>query len=138
MPYEIVFSRQVAIADSELYINDCCAGGDVVLGALLPALRERYGDLHMIQEDWGWFIWFPLEGSTMAVEVSLQDPAASQFCMHLTSRTRRFWRGDRIDDTPQLEQLRDLVVTVLGAWLGHALTAAQVDANYMPIDGVRR
>ena len=41
MPYELVFTKQLSVANPGRYINDCCVGGDVVSAALLPALEAR-------------------------------------------------------------------------------------------------
>ncbi len=54
MPYILSFVKRVEVVDRQQYINECCIGGNVVLKQLLPALRERYGDLMSEQEDWGW------------------------------------------------------------------------------------
>ncbi len=133
MPYEISFIKQLEIAPGVRYTNDCCIGGDVVLDALLPALRERYGELHAIQEDWGWFIWFPVGGKELAIDVGTRDPAINEFCIHLSSRIRRFLRADIIEDTADLEQLRELVVTGLTGWLGSVPAVERLDNKYMPI-----
>ena len=62
------------VVDRELYINDCCIGGDVVLQVLLAELRKIYDDLMTNQEDWGWFAWFRDGNVRLAVDVFCDDP----------------------------------------------------------------
>ncbi|MCL2524765.1 MAG: hypothetical protein FWF20_04550 [Betaproteobacteria bacterium] len=134
MPYIIGFVKPVQIADSERYINDCCIGGDIVLDWLLPTLRERYGgDLQSSQEDWGWFVWFEQSGVKLAVDVHTDDSKRGEFRLHLTSRKPRFLLGAKIQDAPELEQLRDLVLSRLQSWPVERFNIEQVDEKYMPI-----
>lgn len=134
MPYIISFVRPVQISDREQYINDCCIGGDVVLDRLLPALRERYGsDLLSNQEDWGWFAWFQQAGIKLAVDIHTNDHALGEFQVHLTSRRPRLLLSAKVQDTAQLEQLRELVVSQLQAWSVERLEVERVDEKYMPI-----
>jgi hypothetical protein len=135
MPYIIRFAKPVQIADSEQYINDCCIGGDVVLDRLLPALREHYGsDLQAIQEDWGWFVWFEQSGVKLAVDVHTDDHALGKYQVHLTSSRPRRWLGAKIQDTPDLERLRELVLTQLQSWPVERLQSERVDDKYRPIE----
>ena len=134
MPYVIAFVKPVQVADLEQYINDCCVGGDIVLDRLLPSLRERYGnDLQSNQEDWGWFAWFEESGVKLAVDVHTNDHALGEFQLHLTSRRPRFLLGAKVQDTAELEQLRDLVVSQLQSWPVERLTVERVDEKYMPM-----
>jgi hypothetical protein len=115
MPYEIAFTRQVAISDREQYINECCVGGDAVIDRLLPAVRERYQDIETNQEDWGWFIWFKKGAVKLAIDVHTDDGDAGEFRIRLTSQTKRFL-GYKEEDTPELEELRALVESELLSW----------------------
>jgi hypothetical protein len=134
MPYIVSFTKPVSITDRERYINDCCIGGDIVLDRMLPALRERYGaDLQMNQEDWGWFAWFQQSGVKLAIDVHTKDHERGEFQLHLTSRRPRFLLGAKIQDTPELEQLRELVVSLLRAWAVERLEVERVDDKYMPL-----
>ncbi|MFG6463284.1 hypothetical protein ACG04Q_17055 [Roseateles sp. DXS20W] len=127
MPYTLTFSKQVEIADTDLYINDCCIGGDVVLDRLLPALREKYGnDLRPNQEDWGWFVWFDDGPIKLAVDVSADDDR-SKFQMQLTSRRPRFILSDKVEDGAELEALRELIVRRLTDWPVSKLTVEWVN-----------
>lgn len=127
MPYKLTFSKQVEIADTDLYINDCCIGGDVVLDRLLPALRAKYGnDLQSNQEDWGWFVWFEDGPIKLAVDVSADD-ACSKFQMQLTSRRPRFILSDKVEDGAELEALRELIVRRLTDWPVSKLTVERVN-----------
>ncbi len=134
MPYVVGFIKSVQITDPEQYINDCCIGGDIVLDRMLPTLRERYGDdLQSNQEDWGWFAWFEQSGVKLAVDVHTNDHSLGEFQLHLTSRRPRLLLGARIQDTPELEQLRELVVSQLQSWSVERLTVERVDEKYMPV-----
>lgn len=129
MPYTLTFSKQVAIADASLYINDCSIGGDVVLDQLLPALREKYGDrLQSNQEDWGWFAWFEDGPIKLAVDISTGDDR-SQFQMLLTSRRPRVILSDKVEDGAELEALRELLVQRLTAWPVSNLTVERVNES---------
>lgn len=134
VPYIVTFTRPVSVADRQSYINECCVGGDVVLDRLLPSLRERYGsDLASVQEDWGWFVWFEAAGVKLAIDVHTHDPAAGEFQVHLTSRRPRRLFGSKVEDTPELEELRELVLGRLLSWPVEIFAVERVDAKYMPV-----
>ena len=116
MPYELHFTWPITITDRDQYINECCVGGDVIVDELLPVIRDRYGEvLDTGQEDWGWFIWFRKGDVGLAVDVFTEDAERGEFNVHLTSRTKRFLFRNKIVDTPELEELRTLVVSELAA-----------------------
>ena len=115
MPYEIAFTRLVPIADPDQYINPCCVGGDVVVDALLPAVRARYDDIQTNQEDWGWFIWFKKGKVKLAIDVHTDDGEAGEFRIRLTSQIKS-WITYKEVDTPELEELRAFVERELAAW----------------------
>ena len=126
MPYEIAFTRPVAITiDRDQYINECCVGGDVVVDALMPAVRARYTDIQSNQEDWGWFIWFKNGAVKLAIDVFSDDGDAGKFRIRLTSQTKRFI-GYKEADTPELDELRALVESELKKW---SATDIAVDAD---------
>lgn len=135
MPYAISFTKPVVIAAREHYINDCCVGGDIVIERLLPALRDRYGDLQSNQEDWGWFAWFEHEGVKLAVDVFTNDEQTGEFQLHLTSRIPRLLLTAKVQDTPELQALRELVTKELATWQVARLEVAHVDENYKPVAG---
>lgn len=118
MPYELSFTAPVQAGDPAVYINDCCWGGDVIRDRLLPIISRRYGGVMTEQEDWGWFIWFREGQTKMAVDIFCDDIQARQFRVRLTSRQRKWLFLDRIVDTPQLDELRQSVVTCLSQWVG--------------------
>ena len=128
MPYELSFTKRVPVIDRELYINACCVGGDVVVNRLLPAVRARYAGIQTNQEDWGWFIWFRQGHVRLAVDVFTDDPDEGVFRVLLTSRTRRLLVLDTVVDTPELEDLRALVVAELTAWAGAQVSIAHLDS----------
>ena len=129
MPYEVSFTKRVAIQDREDYINDCCVGGDAVRDRLLPAVQARYGDVDTNQEDWGWFIWFRKGHVSLAVDIFTDDPEKGDFRIHLTSREKRLLVFDDAVDTPELEELRTLVVADLSDWVGHDVQSALVSVD---------
>lgn len=133
MPYALRFTKPVVITAREHYINDCCVGGDIVIERLLPALRDRYGDLQSNQEDWGWFAWFEQDGVKLAVDVFTNDEQTGEFELHLTSRMPRLLLAGKVQDTPELEALRELVAQELAAWHVTRLEVAHVDENYKPV-----
>ena len=122
MPYEIAFTKPVVIVDREQYINECCVGGDIVSDALLPAIRQRYGEPDHNQEDWGWFIWFHEGDIRLSVDIFTDDADAGEFRIMLTSAKKRWLTWDRSTNTPELEQLRDLVVAELTKWQATGMT----------------
>ena|SRR5687767_298774 len=133
MPYALSFTRPVVIVARDHYINDCCVGGDIVLERLLPALRDRYGDLQSNQEDWGWFAWFEHAGVKLAVDIFTNDEQTGQFQLHLTSRMPRLLLAAKVQDTPELEALRELVVGELASWPVGRIEVGRVDENYHPL-----
>jgi len=129
MPYQLSFTHPVAIVNRADYINECCVGGDIVLDQLLPALRERYGEVAADEEDWGWFAWFDEGNVRLAVDVFTDDPEAGAFRIHLTSRTRRLLVVAKAVDTPELDVLRDIVVDALAAWIGSRPSVTRIERD---------
>jgi hypothetical protein len=134
MPYELTFRRPLQVSDPDLYLNECCIGGDVVCAAIRPALESAYDGLTSNQEDWGWFIWFSENGVDLAVDVFCEDPAAGDYKVHLTSRVRRFFLPAKVNDTPELEALRLRVTTALTDWLGTQPRCAKLDSKHLPVE----
>src|SRR6185295_7537011 len=116
MPYEMRFTKRVPVTDRDLYINECCVGGDVVVNRLLPSVQERYTGIQTNQEDWGWFIWFSRGSVRLAIDVFTDDPDEGVFRIHLTSRTKRLLVLDNVIDTAELEELRTLVASEVESW----------------------
>lgn len=129
MPYQLSFTHPVVVGNRADYINECCVGGDIVLDQLLPALRERYGDVAADEEDWGWFAWFDEGNVRLAVDVFTDDPEAGAFRIHLTSRTRRLLVVAKAVDTPELDVLRDIVVDALAAWIGSRPAVTRIERD---------
>jgi hypothetical protein len=117
MPYELSFRRRVPLLDRSEYINECCVGGDAIASYLLPLIRSRYEDVDTEQEDWGWFIWFRRHAVRLAIDIFTDDPDAGAFRIHLTSRIKRWAVFDKVADTPELDELRSLVVSQLEPWV---------------------
>jgi len=136
MPYEVSFTKRVPIVDRDQYINDCCIGGDVVVDQLLPSIRAQYENVQTNQEDWGWFIWFRKGKVRLAFDVFTDDSKAGAFRVHLTSRTKRWLVLNSVIDTPELEDLRARVGSVLIDWVGGAVKITRLDRNYSPVEAV--
>src|SRR5262245_22579138 len=126
MPYEISFTMKVVPSDPDEYFSDCCVGGDVVVNRLLPSVEARYRVDDSNQEDWGWFIWFEKGGVRFAIDVFTDDHQTGSFRIHLTSRVRTWLRSKTVD-TPELEELRALVVSELQAWGAAEVTVTRID-----------
>ena len=92
----------------------------------------RYGDLQSNQEDWGWFAWFERSAIKLAIDVHTNDGSAGEFQIHITSRKPRLLVGAKIEDTPELEELRELVVSGLRSWSVTKLEVERVNEKYMP------
>jgi len=131
MPYEMSFSKRVPLLEREEYINECCVGGDAVVNRLLPLIKARYADVQTNQEDWGWFIWFRKDNVRLAVDIFTDDPGEGMFRIQLTSRAKRFFLPDKINDTPELEELREIIESELNAWVGPAVKVDHLDGRYM-------
>ena len=116
VPYELSFTAAVTVMDGRSrYINDCCWGGDVIRDRLMPVVAERYQEIRTEQEDWGWFIWFRDGAIRLAIDIFCDDIASGAFRVRLTSRRKKLI-GSEILDTPELERLRDLLVSAMDAW----------------------
>lgn len=116
MPYEISFTKLVAIVDKNIYINECCHGGDVVRDRLLPLVRGNFGDIRTAQEDWGWFIWFRKGPVRLAIDIFTDDAERGKFRIRLDSSRRKFLILTSVADTPELEELKTTVMSNLEQW----------------------
>jgi len=134
MPYAISFRKPVEVTDPEQYINDCCIGGDLVLAQILPGLKPQYEGIETNQEDWGWFAWIEKSGVKLAVDIFDNDPAVGEFQMHATSRKPRFFLSSKVADTPELEELRNIIVRELEAWPVGELAVERIDERYLPLN----
>ncbi len=130
VPYELTFTKRVTVTDPDRYVNACCVGGDVIVDRLLPAVTARYADVRTDQEDWGWFIWFRGTEGKLAIDVFTDDAAAGAFRVHLTSRVRRRLLFHAVADTPELEEVRDLVQAELDGWIDGPCRIARLDVQH--------
>ena len=129
MPYSLRFVKPLRIVDRGRYNNPACIGGDQVLEQLLPALEVSYGQVQWQQEPGGWLASFERNGSRLAVDVHTHDDRAGAFEVHLVSRTRKLLFGSRVQDTDELEGLRDLVASELRAWHVNDLAVERVEMH---------
>ncbi|HMD40864.1 MAG TPA: hypothetical protein VKH15_16380 [Candidatus Acidoferrum sp.] len=119
MPYEISFTKKIAVEKTDIYFNECCWGGDSVRDVLLPLIAGKYEDVETNQEDWGWFIWFRKGGERLGIDICCDDPSTGEFRIRLSSRTRKFLWFYRDDvDTPELETIRVIVCAKIQEWAG--------------------
>ena len=118
MPYEFSFTRRFTVNDAEIYINQCCWGGDVVRDRLLPTVTANFEDIQTAQEDWGWFIWFRNGPVRLAIDIFCDDPKTGAFRVHLSSWRRMLFFARSFVDSPELEKVKDLVCSEIQAWAG--------------------
>lgn len=126
MPYELSFPKQMDVANTARYINDCCIGGDVVSAALLPALQARYVQVDTGAEDWGWFIWSTRDRLRLAVDIFTDDYRVGRFRARVATSRRGPLFGWKEIDTAELEELKQIVHAQLSSWLGVAPLVAHV------------
>ena len=134
MPYQLAFNKQLSIEDPEVYINDCCVGGDTISERLLPTIRAKYSDIQHEQEDWGWFIWFKCGATRLAVDIFCDDSNTCDYRIFLTSQRKGKWFGYKISDTPELDELKITVIRLLEAWADSRVSETLLDKNHDPID----
>jgi hypothetical protein len=130
MPYGVSFTKAFPITDRNEYWNECCVGGDVVSDQLLPSIRTHYTNIDANQEDWGWFIWLRKDKVKMAIDIFTEDPDKGIFRIHLTSRTKRLFGLGPVADTPELDELRELVLSELKNWGCTNIEVARLDEEY--------
>ncbi|MDJ0906434.1 MAG: hypothetical protein QNI96_10475 [Woeseiaceae bacterium] len=134
MPYELSFTKSLAVENPDIYWNECCWGGDYVSERLLPMVRGGYEGVWHDQEDWGWFIWFHDGDTKLAVDVYCDDPKTGTFRIFLTSQVRRPLFGYRITDTDELFQLKTRVSKELESWVDGDIVETLLDKNHDPIE----
>src|SRR4030095_4678767 len=118
MPYELSFTKKFPVPDDEIQSNPCCWGGDVIRNRLLPLIRPRYTGIMTEQEDWGWFIWFKRGEVSLAIDIHTDDAETGAFRVLLYSRKRKLLFFSQEADTPELEELKELVTSDLRNWAG--------------------
>jgi hypothetical protein len=133
MPFSITFRLETQVPDSDKYINDCCVGGDIILNVLEPVLRAEYEGVEANQEDWGWFAWTEQNGIKLAVDIFNNDLGTMAFTVHITGRRSRWIMRDKIEDTAELEVLKDKVLDAVRAIPTRELKVERVDSNYLPL-----
>jgi hypothetical protein len=116
VPYELSFTKSFAVADPGVYINDCCWGGDVVRDEVMPVISARYDHIRTGQEDWGWFIWFQRNGTHLAFDICCDNSKAGDFRIRLTAHRKRLFLFRSEMDTPELDEVRQLVHSKLERW----------------------
>ena len=106
MPYELTFIKRDVEADA-------------VAARILPALRDRYGaDVQAEPEDDGSYLRFDDGDVTLAVDIVCRDHENGAFRVAIASSTKRFAFLKRIEDVPQLEELKRIVAAEIAEWTG--------------------
>jgi hypothetical protein len=113
--FEVSFQKTVTVTKQN-YINECCWGGDVIREHFLPLISSRYEKIQTGQEDWGWFLWFRRDGVRLAIDIFCDNPATCEFRLRLYSLRRRFLFFHTEVDSPQLLEMKNLVITTLKDW----------------------
>src|SRR5262249_12575113 len=109
-------TKAFTVTNPDIYINDCCLGGDLVRDHFLPLISNRFSQIQTGQEDWGWFLWFRDGKVKLAIDISCNDSQSGEFQIHVSSTTTSFGIFKSSADTPQLEALADLVKSDLLQW----------------------
>ena len=114
MPYELTFIKHEVEPDA-------------VASRLLPALRERYGEeVEAEREDWGSHIRLTDEEVTLAIDIVPADNDSGTFRVVIASSTKRFAFLKRVEDVPELEELKRLVAGEIAEWTGKLPDVAPV------------
>lgn len=117
MAYEIEFTTTVDVTDPEIYINDCCWGGDVVCDRLLPAVSSTglYENVKTGQEDWGWYIWMRQKTELTRIHIQCDDKEVGEFRIHIFSSKKRrlLWKNI---DTPDVERVQQVTISEIKKW----------------------
>jgi len=104
MPYELKFTKYAESPPDQAEL----------IKRLLPALQQRYGD--DVRSDDG-YIRFDDGDVALAVEIfAAENPGV--FRIEITSSIRRFAVLKRIEDVPELEELKRIVAGEIAEWTG--------------------
>jgi hypothetical protein len=133
MPYELKFSKVIAVENQNIYFNECCIGGDKIADHILPMIRDNYSDIQDDQEDWGWFIWFKGGKSKLAIDIFCDDPDEGKYRIFLTSQVKPSFFGYRIIDSDDLILLKSRTKGVLTDWVDSEIEVSLLDKNHEPI-----
>jgi hypothetical protein len=101
MPYDLTFMKPGVETDG-------------VTERLLPALQQRYGE--DVRSDDA-YIKFDADDVALAVEIFAGDREGA-FRVTLTSSTRHLAFLKKIEDVPQLEELKRIVAGEIAEWTG--------------------
>jgi hypothetical protein len=130
MPIEVTFAlRALSVPEDAGYINDCCWGGDVIAGRLLPPVKQRYEGVESGQEDWGWYVWITDRDQRLEIDIFCDSHERAEFRVHLVSLRRRRLLPNVVVDLPSLDELKGLVVPILESWSGGRCEVARLEAE---------
>ena len=117
MAYEIEFTTKVSVTDNQVYINDCCWGGDVVRDRLLPVVLTSTGYDRVMtgQEDWGWYIWIRMGKQLTRVHIHCDKKETGMFRIQVSSAQKRWLRWKDID-TSEDDRINELILREIKKW----------------------
>jgi hypothetical protein len=117
MAYQMEVTTKVHVVHPEIYINDCCWGGDVVCDRLLPAISATnlYESVKTGQEDWGWYIWMQQGRAMTRIHIQCDDKDAGEFRIQLFASKKR-WLLWKDIDTPDVERVHQLIISEIKKW----------------------
>jgi hypothetical protein len=113
MAYEIEFRAKFTVADPEVYINDCCWGGDVIRNKLLPVVRAGFRDVQTSQEDWGWFIWMKRGTKRISIDIFCDDKEGGTFRIRIAGSQKGWINRKPLDDS-EVESIKNMVINEIG------------------------
>ena len=129
MAYEIEFAVTLTVADPEIYINDCCWGGDVIRDRLLPVVKDGYSSVQTCQEDWGWFIWMDRGPQRTGVDIYCDDKDSGAFRIHIYG-SRRKWFLLKFVDGDDIEHVKELTINEINKW-GKVMRVQKYTPDFM-------
>ncbi len=85
----ITFKSRISASGS--YINDCCYGGDVVVGWLEKLVIPGFSSVDSGGEDWGWYKWYHQKGQRFEVNVCCHDKEVGDYEIQLYYMKKSGW-----------------------------------------------
>ena len=128
MAYEIEFTAALSVPNPEIYINDCCWGGDEIRDRLLPLVSPEYEDAQTTQEDWGWFIWMRRGQQWTGIDIYCDAKESGEFRIHISGWQRRWLRRKHVEGD-DLEHIKEVTMSEISKW-GKVITVRKFTADF--------
>lgn len=128
MAYEIELTALLTVPDPEIYINDCCWGGDVIRDRLVAGIATGYDHMETLQEDWGWYIWMRRGEQWSGVDIYCDNKQSGEFRIHISGWQAR-WLGRKHIEGNDLEHIKDVTVNEIGKW-GKVIKVRKFTADF--------